>query len=131
MTTHETRIPSLNLQTLMAWWQRIQPKAESAEYQQWRRQFVYDRLSLTLWVILFGFSSQAGIALHLLFFNPGQFNADVITIYGDAAVGNLMRQTTIVSMVVLTLLLVGFLWIQRTQWARRHPEALFWHCHCR
>lgn len=131
MTTHRMRIPIpkfqplMALMALMAGWQHRMPKAESAEYQQWRRRFINDRLRLTLWVILFGFASQAGIVLHLLFFNSSQFNADVLTIYGDAAVGTLMRQTTLISMGVFAALLLGFFWAQRTQWARRHPEAMF------
>lgn len=115
-------IAQIVAQTRVNWQPSI---TESTGYQTWRQQFMRDRLRLTIWIAILCFSILSTVTLHLAFFNPNQFNADIITIFGDAAIANLMRQTTVVAIITIAILLVGFIAAQRTRWAQRHPALMF------
>lgn len=104
---------------------RFSTPAPSLQYQSWRRQFVSERLRLAWWIVLVCFLTTVATNIYVSVFNAPQFDADMAKLYGDAAIGNLARQSIAASSTGITLSLLGCRVMAGARFFQERPMSLF------
>ncbi|MEM8545767.1 MAG: HAMP domain-containing sensor histidine kinase [Cyanobacteria bacterium P01_H01_bin.119] len=110
-------------------WTRLRQSlslTQSNDYRKWRQTFLYKRLGFGLWAGL-GCHLIAGSHIpYLLVYHIDQVAEYLSGLTDNAAVvAHQLREATVASFFVTTVLLAICLLLHKTQWGRRHPAILF------
>jgi signal transduction histidine kinase len=101
------------------------PPLESAEYQSWRKQFLRDRLKITLNIAFpVTIISSLGVFSAILE-NNTQFTQDALSFLGDASVISRLRMQAFISAGVIFGLLLICWGLLRSRWGKRRPTIVF------
>ncbi|MEO0534483.1 MAG: HAMP domain-containing sensor histidine kinase [Cyanobacteria bacterium P01_A01_bin.123] len=96
-----------------------------AAYIKWQQEFLHKRLGFGLWIGLICFLISAGHGLYIYLFEIDQIRADLDDFYGEPGLTNQFREISVIGFFVIVGLILICLFIQRTQWGKRHPALVF------
>ncbi|MBE9100129.1 sensor histidine kinase [Vacuolonema iberomarrocanum] len=99
--------------------------AESADYIQWRHEFLHKRLGFGLWVGLICFLISSAHSLNLLLFHLDRLRADLDSLYGEPWLADQFREITIIGFFLTTSVIVLCLVLHKTYWGHQHPAWIF------
>ncbi len=98
---------------------------QSADYIQWRHEFLHKRLGFGLWLGLICFLISASHGLYLYVVNIEQITADLERFHGAPEIAQDLQAITIIGYFLISGLIIICLWIRQTAWGKRHPEIIF------
>ncbi|NJK36235.1 MAG: hypothetical protein HC919_15595 [Oscillatoriales cyanobacterium SM2_2_1] len=104
---------------------RLKSHPESSDYLTWRQQFFQRRLRLGLWLGLFWSLIGAVGGLYSVLVEIEELRANVLTIYGDAAIADALRDLIIFYSLAVLVVLGACLVGQKTRWGQRCPVVWF------
>jgi hypothetical protein len=97
---------------------------DATNYDQWRRQFLGDRLQLCLKISLIALLSFTLHDTYYLFLSPHTFESEMVKFYGNVELIPLIRQVNVVTHLAIGLLFSANLILFRLL-QKRHPMMFF------
>ncbi|MDB9529176.1 HAMP domain-containing sensor histidine kinase [Oscillatoria sp. CS-180] len=99
--------------------------AVSADYLQWRHEFLYKRLGYGLWIGLVCFLISSAHGLYLFIVEIEQLRTDLDKIFEEPLLAEQLRSITVIGFCVINSLLILCLIIHRSPWGHRYPAFIF------
>ncbi|MGF1480421.1 MAG: sensor histidine kinase [Cyanophyceae cyanobacterium] len=98
---------------------------ESADYRNWRHQFLYKRLGFGLWIGLICFLISSSHGLYIYVIEIEQLRSDFDKFYGEPWLADHLRDITIIGFFLIVGLIIGCLLMHRSRWGKCYPATIF------